>query len=32
MAPVNRITRAWMTTIMSRVMAGMENCNSSPPW
>ncbi len=31
MAPVNRITRAWSVTIISRVMPGIWNASSLPP-
>ena len=31
-APANRMTRAWMTRIMSREIAGMAKDNSAPPW
>src|SRR5690606_25565821 len=31
-APVKRMTRAWMTTIMSRLMLGMSKASSAPPW
>ncbi len=31
-APANRMTRPWMTTIMSRVMVGMSKASSAPPW
>ena len=30
-APANRITRPWMTMIMSRVMLGISNESSAPP-
>lgn len=30
-APAKRITSAWITTIMSRVMAGISKASSAPP-
>jgi len=31
-APAKRITKPWITTIMSRVMAGLSKESSVPPW
>ena len=31
-APVKRMTSAWMTTIISRLIAGISKASSAPPW
>ena len=31
-APVKRMTSAWMTTIMSRLIFGISKASSEPPW
>ena len=31
-APVNRMTSAWITTIISRLIAGISKASSAPPW
>ena len=31
-APVKRMTSAWMTTIMSRLIFGISKASSAPPW
>ena len=31
-APMNRMTRPWMTTTMSRLISGLAKESSEPPW
>ena len=31
-APANRITSPWIATTMSRVILGISNESSAPPW
>ena len=31
-APVKRMTSAWITTIISRLIAGISKASSAPPW